>query len=766
MEQALAYYSPEHRARISAALAACVNEGTSFDVEYPIITAKGRRTWIRAIGEAVHDSDGAIRRVQGALQDVSERKREEQKTRLLADRLTNLLGSITDALLTLDHEWRFTFVNGEALRILRRPSDNIIGCNIWEELPELAGTELQRELRQAMQAATGSRFEVFYAPWKGWLGVNCYPSKAGLSIYFSDVTQKRKDQDALRELNADLEARVAARTAELTQAREDAEQANRAKSVFLAVMSHEIRTPMNGVVGMIDVLEQSHLKSSQARIVQTVRESTDALLTIVDDVLDFSKIEAGQFHIDHEPMSLQSVVGQVRDTLDHLASSKGVCLQLAIDAQLPARVLGDSHRLRQVLLNLVGNAIKFSSSKGGTGSVALRARLLHLMERRCRVEFVVEDDGIGMDEATLSRLFTPFMQADGSTTRRFGGSGLGLSISHRLASLMGGKIEVASQPGQGSRFILTMDFDRLEATPPLPVPAVAAEALGDSGFDAAFGAEGATMPMPFSAPGASKADRRILVAEDNEINQRVIRQQLELMGFAADIATNGLLALDLWRNGTYALLLTDLHMPALDGFELAAAIRRSETPGAHMPIIALTANASKAEVERCKETGIDGHMTKPLRLGDLHAMLAKWMPANAQPASLRKVKAINSLKPAYVPATSEQTVAAVDLAVLSSLVGSDPAVIADLLASFRKSATRCRDAIRIGVGARECKVVADSAHPLKSAARSIGALRLAAVCAEMEGSADAGRPAELAEQLIRFEQEYADVRRFLDAPAT
>jgi PAS domain S-box-containing protein len=758
VEQVLAYYTQEHRAGMNEALAACIADGTPFDVEYQILTAKGKRTWVRAIGEAVRGADGAIRRVQGALQDVSERKRAEHKTRMLADRLTNILGSITDGFLTLDREWRFTFVNGEALRMLGRPNDSLIGSNIWEELPQLAGTELQRGLRRAMATDKGSRFEVFYAPWKGWIGVNCYPSRTGLSIYFSDITQIRKDQDALRGLNADLETRVAARTTELTQAREDAEQANRAKSAFLAAMSHEIRTPMNGVVGMIDVLEQSNLKSSQARIVQTVRESTYALLSIVDDVLDFSKIEAGHFPIDHDPMSLAGVVGQVSDTLDHLAASRGVRLQLAIDPRLPGQVLGDALRLRQVLMNLVGNAIKFSSVHGGAGNVELSVELIHLGAQRCTVEFVIADDGIGMDEATLARLFTPFMQADDSTTKRFGGTGLGLSISHRLTELMGGAIQVTSRPGQGSRFILSLAFDWLDVVAPARA---AAEDFRDSGLDMAPGEP--TMPMPLSALGASETGRLILVAEDNEINQDVIRQQLALMGFTAEIAANGVLALERWSGGAHSLLLTDLHMPELDGYELATAIRERESPGSRLPIVALTANASKGEIKRCKDVGIDDCMTKPLQLRDLHAMLKKWMPADVQPLPLRTTKPVRPQAASRGTGANRRASPAVDLNVLRSLVGSDPDVIHEMLVSFRTSAARSRDAIRIGVGAGTYKAVADSAHPLKSAALSIGALHLGTICAEMEASADACRPLELAAQLVRFEHEYADVHQFLDA---
>jgi PAS domain S-box-containing protein len=775
VEQALAYYSPEHRGDIAAAVGACIAKGTPFDVESQIITTRGRRCWVHALGEAVRDSDGAIVRVQGALQDVSERKRAEQKTRQLADRLANILGSITDALLTVDREWRFTFANDEALSMLRRPGEDLIGRNIWEALPELVGTALERALRQAMQAGTGSRFEVFHAPLDGWLGVNCYPSKAGLSIYCSDITQRRQDQDALRELNADLEARVAARTSELTQAREDAEQANRAKSAFLAAMSHEIRTPMNGVVGMIDVLEQSKLQRSQARIVKTVRESTYALLSIVDDVLDFSKIEAGHFHVDHEPMSLQSVVAQVRDTLDHLAAGKGVRLQIGIDARLPVQVLGDALRLRQVLLNLVGNAIKFSSVEGRAGEVDLRAGLLHAGEPRCTVEFVITDNGIGMDEATLARLFTPFMQADDSTTRRFGGTGLGLSISQRLAHLMGGKIEVTSRPDEGSCFTLSMDFDCLDMEPGRAA-AVADEELRDLEPDSGFSAEFTTAPMPLSIEGARADGPLILVAEDNETNQDVIRQQLALMGYATDIAPNGRLALDLWHTGEHVLLLTDLQMPELDGYELATTIRKAEAQGARMPIIALTANASKADLERCRQVGIDGHMTKPLRLGDLHAMLLKWMPAGARPLPLRAMPPHRAPRPPAPPTRPTpltttpnphraSTAPAIDLAVLSSFVGSDPEVIRDVLVAFRKSAGRCKEAVGLGIAAGEFRAVADAAHAFKSAARSIGALRLADVCDELEVAADGGRALELAALMLRFEQEFNHVHRSLDEAA-
>ncbi|MCE9660782.1 MAG: PAS domain-containing protein [Burkholderiales bacterium] len=737
-----------------------MSSGEPISTEDLLTGAAGPRTFL-ATKAPYRNERGEVVGVIGISRDITERKAAEHATRLLADRLASILGSITDGFLTLDRDWNLTFVNNEALRILGREEDELIGRSLWAEFPEMAKTQLGRGLRLAMSARSGNSFEAYHAPWSAWIGVHCYPSKVGLSVYFSDVTQRRRDQDALRGLNSDLEARVLSRTAELTLAREDAEQANRAKSSFLAAMSHEIRTPMNGVVGMIDVLEQSSLKGPQADVVRTIRESAYALLSIVDDVLDFSKIEAGHFHIDREPMSVERVAAQVRDTLAHLAQSKGVDLNLAIGAHLPAHVLGDALRLRQILLNLVGNAIKFSSTEGRVGKVDVALRVHEAGARNCTVEFVVADDGIGMDEATLALLFQPFVQADVSTTRRFGGTGLGLSISGRIAELMGGRIEVASRSGHGSRFTLRLPFESVD--PPSvaePPPGAAEEFDGQEGPDS----DHATMPMPLSALGAVQGGRLILVAEDNETNQKVICKQLDLMGYASHVATTGREALALWRAGSYALLLTDLHMPAMDGFELAAAIRGEEGPDVRLPVIALTANAAKSEIQRCSEVGMDDHMTKPLQLADLHAMLQRWMPPGAQPRALRGTRpaAASTHAPlARLKLTTPSSV--VDLAVLSALVGSDPVVITRMLASFRSSAARAREAVRSGVSSGTCGLVGDAVHALKSASRSIGALHLAEICDEMEVSANSGRRAELSAQLVRFEQAFADVHRFLDA---
>jgi PAS domain S-box-containing protein len=666
-----------------------------------------------------------------------------------------------------------------------------------------------------------------------------------VSSAIRDITDRKRIEKELRDKNLALE------------------NANRAKNHFLASMSHEIRTPMNGIIGALDVLNQSSLVGPQVGLVSLIRESADSLLTIIDDILDFSKIEAGRLEIERLPMSVAEVVEKSCNLLNRLAERKGGTLTVFADPTIPEMVLGDASRLRQILINLISNAIKFSSGREHPGRVSVRAVLAQPQSDKAVVEIRVTDNGIGMDEAALARIFQSFTQADPSTTRKYGGTGLGLVICKQLASLMGGTIAVETKVDVGSTFSVRLPFDlapksidtmprpsdieglrclvigrhegladdlatylladaasvtrvadlaaarevTLDCPPGLAVwvleageklPALGelksgiglrtdqdlrvvlvligrgqrrnprAEADGIIMIDGnalnrgtlnkavamAAGRAGAEPEAPSrphrttrarsrSRDEALRQHRLILVAEDNEINQQVIRQQLDLLGYAADIAVTGREALQRFRSGGYALLLTDLHMPEMDGYDLTSQIRAAEGGRAHIPIIALTANALQGESERCRAVGMDDYLSKPAPLAALAATLEQWLP---------HTESDETLVDWSVP---------VQVGVLEALVGTDPRLIEEFLRSFAASARRAATELVAACGQARPEDAAQIAHKLKSSARSVGALGLGEICAAIEAAGSTGDAAGLAELMHGFEKEMSSVDSYL-----
>jgi PAS domain S-box-containing protein len=514
----------------------------------------------------------------------------------------------TDLIQCLAADGTITYANRAARRALGYSDEEIHGRTLADVLTPHARCECLRLFDALMRGEDVGPIETELLTADG--RSLCVEGTASCAVEDGRVVGTRW---LLRDVTARKLAEMELQRAKLAAeaAREAAVTASRAKSEFLANMSHEIRTPMNGIIGMTELALETALSAEQRECLETVKSCSSALLDLINGMLDFSKIEAGKIELEREAFDLRKTVSETVQTLSARARAKGLDLRSSVDAAVPELLLGDAGRLRQVLLNIVGNAIKFTDR----GSVEIRAAReaagtsKHLAPADHVLHFCVSDTGIGIPAEKLQTIFRPFEQVDTSTVRKYGGTGLGLSISERLVELMGGRIWVESDVGCGSAFHFSVRLAGVEA---------AAANMRVLGASAAF-----NVPVAPSAPAAAL---RILIAEDNLVNQKLVRRILERRGHSVEVAADGRAAVEAFAAGRFDLILMDLQMPEMDGFEATAVIRAGErSTGRHVPIVALTAHAMKGDAERCLGAGMDAYLAKPvnaLRLIELTEEIA------------------------------------------------------------------------------------------------------------------------------------------------
>jgi two-component system sensor histidine kinase/response regulator len=735
-------HHPDHRQRVVDKITACFRTGELWEDTFPLRGRDGNYRWFLSRAVPIRDPDGKILRWFGTNTDLTERREAEKYLVQMEARYRGLLEAAPDAMVVVNQGGDIVLLNVQAERQFGYSRDELLGQKVKNIIPEgFAERLIADALRSApnpLAAQTGTEIDLFGRRKDG----SEFPIEMMLSPLKSDegilVTAAIRDISVRKAADAVLLLRVA----ELKIAKEHAEEVSRLKSEFLANMSHEIRTPMNGILGMTELTLDTMLSEEQRDYLTTVQASGESLLRIINDILDFSKSEAGQFTLDATEFSPDEVLQDAVHSLAVTAHQKGLELLYDNRVDMPELVLGDRDRLRQVVVNLLANAIKFTES----GEVTLAAVAVCPNEHGTEMEFSITDTGIGISREWTERIFEPFVQADGSNTRRYGGTGLGLAISSRLANLMGGRIWVDSELGKGSIFHFTVNFGLatgsaekaqtltpevlrglavlivddnvtnrrilqgmvtgwqmrpvLAESGPEALEILRSQACGVDGFalillDAQMPdmdgftlarriqedplLDGARMMMISSvdrsigpelrASGlahyvvkpvtraslltavlralgepnrhAKEAGRsaalpsaehtlRILLAEDNPVNQRVGARLLEKSGHTVVIVSSGSEAVEAVMREAFDLILMDVQMPLMSGYEATRCIRtREQRTGGHIPIVAVTAHAMKGDREICLAAGMDDYLTKPLRPQELKAAIDRWKYAAA-----------------------------------------------------------------------------------------------------------------------------------------
>ncbi|HEX6148463.1 PAS domain-containing protein [Nocardioides sp.] len=728
---------PEDRDHVRAALDATFEGDDTFTWQARIVRPDGEERWCRCLGQVERDATGTPIRLTGVDQDITAQVHADNEIAEYTRRL-GLLRQVAEA----------ANQSTSLVETLARAAETLTGTPGWDPIAVFVRDETSGDLTPLVLAAPDRPWgldpdldlaerswdsqTLVHVPVPGYErshSLVAFPVLHGggvacvVELVADEVPPDANSRDLIEQIAVQL-GRVAERersAAELAEARDQAMEASRLKSEFLATMSHEIRTPMNGVIGLTDLLMRTNLDDQQRRLAEALHGAGATLRGIINDILDLSKIEAGKLELELVDFEVRAVVEQTVHLLRGPAIEKGLDLQVTVADDVPTYARGDAGRWAQVLSNLGSNAVKFTDS----GSVTVRVEAAQQAPDGVVLETVVEDTGPGIPPEGQARLFDAFTQADPSTTRRHGGTGLGLTIVRQLVDALGGELGLKSEPGGGSRFWFTAPFG---------------PATGDERE-----VEGASVGVrPADAPV-----QRILVVEDNQVNQMVAVGLLESSGYAADVAEDGLEAVAaLAGDHGYAAVLMDCRMPRMDGFTATRAIRAQERPGGRVPIIAMTASALEGERERCLEAGMDDFLTKPVDAGRMQRVVRAWTtdgveadgrPGGETPTTVADADVLDTVDAARLDMLHEMVKDGVSLFQRSS--GNFLAHAQDHLAAI-DAAVRDGDAARLSA----------AAHKLKGSALNLGLPRVGAAALALEESGRAGR-------LAGTEQAYDDLVR-------